>query len=146
MLQIVCVCIWISTCSADVGYYGPIYKAPFYKEFYKEPIYKGPYYKGFYKGPIYKGIYKSPIYYSDDEYPGYEFDGEWPIVKEDKWIDYWNVFKETFLQSYEELKKPFIVEKHIPIPGKHLYYRTKIKEKVVKKFSKETLSNVNNNE
>lgn len=149
-LQVVCICILISTCLADVGYYGPIYKDPFYKGIYKGPfykgIYKGPFYKGFYKGPFSKGIYKAPLYYADDEYPGYEYGGEWPIVEDgDKWSDYWEVFKESFLRSYEELKKPYIVEKHIPIPGRLLLYIIieQSKRKSDRQF-KYKLSNVNN--
>lgn len=109
VLQVVCVCILISTCLADVGYYGP-YPEPFYKvPYYKVPYYKGPYYKGIYKGPYYKGpIYKGPIYKGpvydyadDDEFPYYAYGEKWPLKeeKEEKLIDYWNTFKEIFLQS-----------------------------------------------
>lgn len=124
VLQIVCICIWISTCSSDVVYSphdGPFYKAPIYKG-----IYKGPYYKGIYKGPYYKGfskgpIYNSPIYdYHDDEYP-YPIEytnlkGEFVDEKKETWLDYWNTFKEIFLQSYADLKKPYVVERPVPVP------------------------------
>lgn len=115
-------------CSADIGYYGPY--PPYYKGIYKEPYYKGiskgPYYKGIYKSPFYKSFYKGPIYKEpiydypdDDEYPYFRYAEPWPVYPEkdgDTLIDYWNTFKEIFLQSYDDLKKPYVVEKPIPVP------------------------------
>lgn len=60
--------------------------------------------------------------YEDDPYPEYlDVLEDAPPAENsgNSLADYWKVFTETFRKSYEDLNKPYIVEKKVPvyIPG-----------------------------